>query len=37
MFLEHQIRIFEGFLKDHVTLKTDRICIKIYILNGYSI
>ncbi len=22
MFLEHQISILEGFLKDHVTLKT---------------
>jgi len=23
MFFEHKISILEGFLKDHVTLKTD--------------
>ncbi len=31
MFLDHQIIILEGFLKDHVTLKTGVMMLKILI------
>jgi len=33
MFLEHQIIILEGFLKDHVTLETGVMMLKITGIN----